>query len=346
MTDSPNPSSWQSVATSRGFVLPIIQALIIGSCFVAVLLFGYHAPHPRNAPVGVVATTPQTLRALQQIAVAAPGSIDLHRVATLEAGLRRLRANNTFAVLDLTTTAPTLHVVGANGPSVNAALTRLLNSADITAAGAVAVIDELPMGPDDSAGLPIFYLVFGVVLASYLFAIGSVNLGVGLNPAHHWASAAVLAVTLAAVATTLASAGTGTIATAQLSVFALLAAASFATSAASALCMRLSRAWGTVAATVVLITVGNASGGLLPAEFLPPWLAVFRPLLPMGIVLSGIRDAEYFGGHDTVVAVASLAAWAIVSIALMSLRAAPTRGSASHPTDQTQTAPPTPRSPS
>ncbi len=317
MTNETRGSTWRTHVSSRGFGLPIVQATIIAASFVALLLFSTNAPQPRDLPVDLVngSATPEQVQA--QLGAAAEGSISLRTSASLDTSLRRLRVNDTYAVVDLTAATPTVHLAGANGPTVNNTIVALLGAAGVGGAEEFQTVDEVPLGPGDAAGLPIFYLVFGVVLASYLFAIGSVNLGNGLTPAAHWASAAIFAVIAATVTTTIAGVGTGTITTRHVHVAVILAAASFATSATSALCLRASKAWGTVIATVVLITLGNASGGLLPGEFLPPWIAPFRNLLPMGIALTGIRDATYFGGHDLTRVIVSPAIWALASIALM-----------------------------
>ena len=317
VTIEPLRPTWRTTATSRGFVLPIIQATIIATSFVALLLLSTHSPQPRDLSVDLVNGSTTSEQEQAQLDTTDERSISLRTSTNLDDSLQRLRVNDTYAVVDLTGDAPTVHLAGANGPTVNNTIVRIIDLADLGGGDQFVTVDHLPLGPDDAAGLPIFYLVFGVVLASYLFAIGSVNVGIGLTPTAHWASAAVFAVIAAGVTTTIASVGTGTVTTRHLHVALILAAASFATSAASALCLRVSRAWGTVIATVVLITLGNASGGLLPGEFLPALVAPFRNLLPMGIALTGIRDATYFGGHDLARVIASLTIWALVSIALM-----------------------------
>lgn len=58
--------------------------------------------------------------------------------------------------------------------------------------------------------------------------------------------------------------------------------------------------FGATISTVVLVTLASASGGLLPAPWLPSWLGALRGLLPMGVALSGVRDAVYLGGTGVI----------------------------------------------
>lgn len=312
---------------TRGWLTPVWQSLLVGTVFVAVALAGFHNPHARNVTVDVTGPAP-AVRALSMVVGRShPGEFHFQVQGNRSAGVTRLRSGRTLGVLDLGP-QPTLTYAGANGPTVTIALTRSLVSAAAVVTGGRALVtaDVLPLRTDDSAGLPLFYLAFGTVLASYLFSITSNVVSGSLTAQGHWTSAAALAVALALIATGIARYGTRSIGSEAPSVALLLMLASLGTSSATWLCLRAFRSFGSIIGTVVLVILGSASGGVLPGPFLPSWLSVLRPALPMGAALGGIRDTTYFGGHHLGSALLVLTAWAVLPVLLarrLQPRAAP-----------------------
>ena len=141
--------------------------------------------------------------------------------------------------------------------------------------------------------------MFGIVLASFLFSVASFTLASSLPRRGHWAGAILLAIGLGVTATLITRFVTHTI-EADAGIVALLAAlASLAVSSATYLCLAASRAAGSTLAAIAFVVLGSASGGLLPGPFLPDWLALLRPVLPMGAAFTGIRDHVHFGGSHT-----------------------------------------------
>ena len=301
------------VTDLRGFLTPIWQSLIVGLIFVGVLLLGYRSPHPRDVDVDVdvVGPAPAVAALTAQLEASEPGGYVLHPQPDADAGLERLRHGDTYAVLNLSGT-PTLQYAGASGPTVTVALTRTFTPLLGSAGRPLSGTDVLPAAADDSSGLPVFYLVFGVVLASYLFAITSFTLGAALPARGHWFSAGALAVVLGAGATLIARYWTDSITAHAPHVAILLGLTSLGVSSTTYLCLRASKLAGSLLATIVLIILGTGSGGVVPGNFLPAWLAALRPVLPMGAALSGIRSVAYFGGTGALLTVVVLAAWAII----------------------------------
>lgn len=319
-----NGSTWQlarrlGITDVRGFVLPIVQSLAIGISFVAVLLVGYHAPHPHDARIDVVGGVAQSMVFDETLQRDQPGAFQVVHAVSLDAAIEALREGRTFGVVDLSTPTTTLFYAGAQGPTVNNTVTAAVTPIARQSGALPAVIDEVPMGTNDAAGLPIFYLVFGVVLSSYIFAISSVNLGARLSPSAHWLNCGIFAILMAASAVGIARFGTGTISSHSLVIGLLLGLLSLAVASGTALLVNASRLWGSLAATVVLITLANASGGVLPGPFLPAWLAVLREILPMGVALTGIRSATYFGSTSVVSTGVILLLWAVLPIVILQL---------------------------
>lgn len=303
------------ISDLRGFLAPILQSLIVGLIFVGVLLVGYRSPHPRNVDVDIVGPSPVVAAMARQLAAADPGAYVLHLQPSLDAGLQRLRRGSTYGVLDLSG-PPSLQYAGANGPNVTVALTKTFTPLLASSGRPLTTTDVLPAGANDSSGLPLFYLVFGVVLASYLFAINSFTLGSTLPARGHWLSAAALSVLLGWGATLVARYWTHSITAHAAHVSLLLTLTSLGVSSGTYLCLRASKVFGSMLATIVMIILGNGSGGVVPGSFLPAWLAALRPVLPMGAALGGIRNVAYFAGTGSLLTIGVLAAWAIIPLLL------------------------------
>jgi len=239
------------------FIFSMLLLVLAGN--LAVLLIGYHAPRPHHAHVDVVGS-PTTVRALvQDVSQSEPGALNLVRVRSAETGLEALREGRLFGVLTLVS-SPTLYVAGANGPAVTSALDAIFSHAIISPSTSLHTVDKLPLLPNDTSGLPLFYLVFGIVIASYLFALSSVSVGRSLSPVGHWASAALLALLLAGSSSAIARFGTQTIVAHATIVFVILFLLSLAVGAGTAMFLGTFRTFGATMATVVLVTLSSASG--------------------------------------------------------------------------------------
>jgi hypothetical protein len=212
-----------------------------------------------------------------------------------------------------------VYLAGANGLSALAAVASELTPA-AAAAGMHPVVHDIdPLRHQDSSGLSLFYLVFGSVLAGYLFAIASVTLGPDLSAIAHWASSATLAVLLGTSVAVLAGPIFGVVPeSAAAAVGGLVSLLVVCVAATTAMFLTLSRALGTVIGTIVLLTLGTVTGGVLPAAMLPSWAQATRDLLPNGLALDAIRGVVYLHGHDVAVGITGLLLWAVVPLAAIS----------------------------
>ena len=102
-------------------------------------------------------------------------------------------------------------------------------------------------------------------------------------------------------------------------VFALVVLLLIAVSGTAAMLLSTSCAYGATIGTVVLLTIGAASGGQLPAPFLPSWMATGAYVLPNGLAINGLRAVVYFHGPSAGTAFLGLALWAVVPVALIEL---------------------------
>ena len=100
-------------------------------------------------------------------------------------------------------------------------------------------------------------------------------------------------------------------------VFGLIVLRLIAVSGTAALFLSISRAFGVMVSTVVLLTLGAASGGQLSAAFLPAWLAPLARILPNGLVINALRGPVHFHGASVGAAFLGLALWAVVPAAVI-----------------------------
>ena len=300
----------------HGWLLAWWQALVVGSVFVIVSLIGYHSPHPRKVPVAITGPAAVTRQVETRVNETAPGAYRFHGFGSTTQAARALRRGQVYAVLELTHT-PTIRYAGAQGPTVLAALVRdVVPPVAAAARSSPALVDALPLGANDAAALPLFYACFAVVLSSYLFSITTTTQAQRLRAWGHWTSAAALAVSLGLVAALVARFGTHTISAHTATIALVLMLTSLATGATSYFLLRLSSTFGSILGTVVLVILGSASGGVVPGQFLPHWLAALRPVLPLGVSLTTIRDTVYFGGHHLSRGIGILMLWAVVPLVI------------------------------
>ena len=297
-------------ADTRGFVIPIAQSIIIGIVFVTVLLVGYRSPAPDHVRVAVVASPAATQSLQRDLDRSRPGGFVLRAESAVDA-TAQLRSGTVFGVIEPGPSARLLYA-GANGPTVTASLIGTFGALFAKSGTALTSVDLVPAGINDSAGLPLFYMVFGVVLASYLYVISSFSMARDASAACHLLGGLIVAFVLGLAAALIAGYGTGTIDGNVARVAVILGLVSVAVNSTTYLCLRVAGLAGNLLSTVIVIVLGSASGGALAAQYLPAWLGALRPVLPMGVALDGIRRVVYFGDVDPLLCVAVLVGWVVV----------------------------------
>lgn len=298
---------------SKPLVGAVVQALIVGIAFVLISLVGFQSPTPRNASITVVGTTEQAAHAQSVLDSTLVGQYKLTVVPDVDAGIASVKSGAAIASIDVSQSV--IYYGSANGPTVTS---HLLAALPLALNGAVQPHnkDVVPLERNDTGGLPMFYLVFGVVLASFLFAVSSFS-NTLLSGRKRLIGAASLAVFLGVASTIIAIFATSIIPlSSALRSLSLLMLVSMAVSSGAFLVMRWAGRFGSTAATILMVVLGSSSGGVVHPDFLPAWLAFFRPLLPMGIALDGLRDLVYFGDLTPLLAPAGLLTWAAIPIVI------------------------------
>jgi hypothetical protein len=305
----------------RAVVIPAMVGLIIGTVFVSVFLAAFHAPRPHDLRVAVVGTGPQVAAVSGGLAARAPGSFEIVRYGSVDAaedGIRHRTVYGAYVIQGAGGTAELLSA-GANGPAVKATLEGAFQGIAEASGATLEAVDVVPTSSGDTRSLSVFYTGFGLVLAGFLFGLVSYQTAPRLRLGLRLLSLAAFAVTGGTI-TTLIAGSTGFNALpgglAELAVTAMLLTGAVA--AATVLIMRVMGPVGTMAATALLLILGNATGGgTLPVAYLPGWLRPLSEVLPVGLGIRALQGISYFNDDGFGIGATLLAVWIIGSAAIV-----------------------------
>jgi len=305
----------------RGVIIPAMVGLIIGTIFVSVFLAAFHAPRPHDLRVGVVGTGPQMAAISSGLASRAPGSFELVPYGSVDAAEDGIRDRTVYGAYVIGVDGGTAELLsaGANGPAVKATLEGAFQSLAAASGATLEAVDVVPTSSGDTRSLSVFYTGFGLVLAGFLFGLVSYQTAPRLRLGLRLLSLTAFAVTGGTI-TTLIAGSTGFNALpgglAKLAVTAILLTGAVA--AATVLIMRVMGAVGTMAATALLLILGNATGGgTLPVAYLPDWLRPLSEVLPVGLGIRALQGISYFNDDGFSIGVTLLAVWIISSATIL-----------------------------
>jgi len=187
------PHRWTSPQRA---VLIMVVAVGMGLLFVTTYSLALGNPVPRHIAIGLVgnrASDPPAVTATEKVTVA---KADFRRYSAGAAAMRALNSQSVYAVLDLSSPAPTLHIASAAGASVARVLERI-DAVD----PAVRVRDAHPLAADDPNGLDIFYLMLVATLVGMITVFRVRSQAPGLELRHHISFVLGLAVLASTVLT-------------------------------------------------------------------------------------------------------------------------------------------------
>ncbi|GIG00066.1 hypothetical protein [Catellatospora citrea] len=305
----------------RRSVRPWLQPAIIGLALVAAFITCYiglqRNPQPHRIPIAVVGN-----RLAADIDSALGQSADVHPVTTLEAAQSALISRDVVAAVEDSGSTLTLQVAGANGRSTTNAVQRLVNAYATGAERDLTVVDAVPLTHYDANGLAGFYVAFGVSLAGFVLAQNALGLAGRLRLRQRFALLAGFAAAAGLVAAVLAGPVLGAVPAPvlplALTLGLLTAAAAFTTKLLGTYLGPI----GIPVATVLLLTVGNAtSGAAVGFDLLPDPARIASAALPPGAAVRAITDLSYFDGAHAATALLTLGAWVLVAALLLAIRA-------------------------
>jgi hypothetical protein len=319
VTDGTPPRRGPS--TRRSIIIPTMVGLVIGTVFVTIFLAAFHAPEPHDLPVAIVGTAEQVESVEQALAENAPGTIAFtlyDSAAAAQDAIEHRDVYGAYVIAEDGASAQLLYA-GANGPAVTSTVQGVFGTVAQYSGATLATDDVVPTSSGDTRSLSIFYAGFGIVLAGYLFGLISSQMAPRLPLRWRLVSLAAFSI-LGGAAVALIAGSTGFNAlpgniAAIMAVTILLAAS---VGAATLLLMRIGGPVGTLLASLVLLILGNATGGgTLPAAYLPDWLRPLSDILPVGLGLRALQGESYFDGDGYALGIVLLAVWTIASIGIV-----------------------------
>jgi hypothetical protein len=301
----------------RAWLQPSIVGLVVVSAFLACYVGLQRHPEPHGVPVAVTGDQLAT-----EVRQTLGDRVDVHPAADAASAHRAVLSRDAVAAL-----VPhgddglRLDVAGANGLSTTNAVTGLAGAYANQAGQQLETADIVPLAKFDSRGLCSFYVSFGVTLAGFVLAQNVLGLGQVLALRHRFR----LIWGFSAVCGTLAAAIAGPVLGAVPAPFLPLAGTLALLTAAAAFTTKLLGSWlgpvGVPVATLLLLTVGNAtSGATIGVVLLPDLARIVSVLLPPGAAVRAVTDLSYFGGAHVAGPLITLALWAVLGALLVGLR--------------------------
>jgi hypothetical protein len=286
-------------------LVPLVAAL-------GLVLFAWPSARlePRDLPIGVAGQDAQA-DAIEQRLAAGEGAFDVRRYAGAEAARRAIENREIYGAAVATPASGKVLRASAASPMI----AQLLTHAAAEGQAAALVEDVISAGPRGTAlasavlplaiagilcGVAASLLASGAIGRATLIAGASVLIGLASTAivqgwldviqGDWWANAAVLSLTVLAVAATVAGLG------------ALMGKAGLALGA------------------VVMVLIGNPfSGAATAPELLPEPMGALGQLLPLGAGANLLRSTSFFDGAAAGGQVAVLAAWALAGLAALAV---------------------------
>ncbi|MFG2057637.1 hypothetical protein ACGFI9_26805 [Micromonospora sp. NPDC048930] len=307
---------------TRAWLQPTLTALIIVAAFIGCYVGLQRDPQPHQVPMAV--TGPDLPSQVRQ---ALGDSVEVRPAADPAAARRALEHHDVVAALSTDGSGQLrLQIAGADGASTTAAAKNLVGAYASGAGKHVTIEDVVPLTHFDARGLAGFYMAFGVTLAGFVLASNALNLAGLLRLRHRFWLLSGASVAIGGVAAIIAGPVLGAVPAPVvplvLTLTLLAAAAAFTTKLLGTYLGPI----GVPVATLLLLTVGNAtSGATTSVDLLPAAARVVSPLLPPGAAVRAITDLSYFHGAHAAGPLITLALWAVVAALLVGLRPRLTR---------------------
>ena len=300
----------------------------------AVLAFAWPAGRiaPRDLPVGIVGTTPNSQRAVAELDRADAGAFDFRLYTDQAAARAAIRDREVYGAFVVTPTGSTVLEASAAGPMVAQLLTatgqRLAahagagaaRSSHVGTAPSTKSVDVVPISTKDPRGVILSSALLPLSICSILIAAAVAAL-IGFRPA--WRQLVALAVVSAAAgagAYLIAQGVLGALPHHHVATWGALALTVLAISAATAGLYALVGTAGLAASAAVMVFVGNPFSGATSAPpLLPGAVRDIGQWLPPGAGASLLRDVTYFGGNGAAGPLGVILLWVGVGLGAVAI---------------------------
>ena len=291
-------------------VVVFVQALFVSS-YVGAL----HHPRPHHVGFGVVGTSPLPSAVGKQF------SLKTTRYASESAALSAIDHRKIDGAIVAGPAGSKLLVVPAAGAAGATALSNAFSAAAAGLHQKVVIVPTHPLPSGDASGAVSFFVVMALIVGGYLSSSIGLAFGGRATRRGRLAALAIVAVIGALLTDTLAGPVLGAVPTSKfLVLWGIFTLVMMAVAFATAALQTVLGAAGTLVVVVVFVIFGApASGGTVPAPYLPGIWRILGPYLPAGAGTTTVRNTIYFDGNRITTSLLVLAAYLVVGAAAVIL---------------------------
>jgi hypothetical protein len=289
--------------------------LFVQALFVLSYIGALHHPKPHQVAFGVVGTSPLPTVVGKQF------SLKTTQYASESAALTAIDHRKIDGAFVAGPAGAKLIVVPAASSAGAAALGNAFTAAAAALHQKIEIVPAHPLPPGDASGGVSFLVVMALIIGGYLSSTIAMAFG-GRGTRRRRLTALAGAAVLGALLTdTLAGPVLGAIPTSKfLVLWVLFALVMMAVAFATAALQAVLGAAGTLVVVVLFVIFGApASGGSVPAAYLPTLWRVLGPYLPAGAGTTTVRNTIYFDGNKIATSLIVLAAYLIVGAIVVML---------------------------
>ncbi len=289
--------------------------LVVQALFVTSYIGALHHPKPHGVAFGVVGTSPLP------VAVGKRFSLKVTHYADEAAALRAIDHRTIDGAFVAAPSGARLIVVPAAGAAGAAALGNAFTVAAAALNKKLVIVPSHPLPPGDASGGVSFFVVMALIIGGYLCSTIGLTFGGRATRRGRLAALAIVAVIGAFFTDVLAGPLLGAVPTSKfLVLWALFILVMTAVAFATAALQTVLGAAGTLVVVIVFVIFGApASGGTVPAPYLPGIWRVLGPYLPAGAGTTAVRNTIYFDGNRIATSLLVLAAYLVVGAAAVIL---------------------------
>jgi len=302
----------------RSLLVPMVVIALVGVLTVSSLVSVFKAFRPHNLPIAIAADASSVAFFKKQLGGGKDPAFHVQGVPSGQTPASLIKSRKVYGVLVLGQKAWQLQYAGANGSVVNAQLQASFQPADPKVA--YRTIDLVPSAPGDRSGWSVFFLVLGIVLASFAFGVLLGFRADKLPPRTVRLGLLSFSLLTAVVSTLVVRFVFNALAGNLLIPCLLQTLLAFSVTGLTVVAVRFGRMYGAAIAAALFIAAGTAlSGALLPPPYLVPGLQHWVNVLPSGLAAQSTTAAAYFGGATFGVGLYGLVGWTILTLVLLSL---------------------------
>jgi hypothetical protein len=306
-----------TIASVPSLVAPVAAGVVAGTLIFWLMAAALHAPAPHGLRVGLVAPDQAAAAVSASLEQRQPGAFTIVRYDTSDDARAALDDRSVSGAVIIGTGTMQILVASGDSEASAAAISGAFSGAATAMGATPTVTDVHPLPSSDPHGIVPFFLALAISISGLVYGVLVFQLSGVRKPLEQLVSLAVFTVLDGLLAAAVVGYIVGFDASQwQLAVVCMLLAAAVAS--ATMVLQRLTGMAGAGFSAIFVVILGMAtSGGMVGPSFLADGFREMAGILPPSAGLAAARGAMYFSGGGLVWPVAVLAAWIVVTLAVL-----------------------------